>query len=253
MTQPRSIAPRPRRSRSLTQMLVDSMTSRIRRRELKAGDKLPTESEIMAAYGVSRTVVREAISRLQAGGLVDTRQGVGTFVLEGAAQGPFRVDPAQIATIKEVIALLELRIALEAEAAALAASRRTASDLAEMRRALDAFAHGIDESGDAVNPDFEFHLQIALASGNPHFADLLSHLGTLVIPRTRVNTARLAQEERSEYLRRVGREHEDIYDAIARGDADAARAAMRTHLSNSRERLRRAHETADSPIGLLVR
>ena len=229
-------------------MLVDSMTSRIRRRELKDGDKLPTESEIMAAYGVSRTVVREAISRLQAGGMVDTRQGVGTFVLEGAAQGPFRVDPAQLATIKEVIALLELRIALEAEAAALAASRRSASDLAEMRRALDAFAHGIDLSSDAVNPDFEFHLQIALASDNRHFADLMSHLGTLVIPRTRINTASLAQEERSEYLRRVGREHEDIFDAIARSDADAARAAMRTHLSNSRERLRRAHEAADAPV-----
>jgi len=248
MTLLRPIAATPRRARSLTQMLVDSITSRIRRRELKSGDKLPTESEIMVAYGVSRTVVREAISRLQAGGLVETRQGVGTFVLEGAAQGPFRVDPAALATIKEVIALLELRIALEAEAAALAAARRTDAHLAEMRRALDAFAHGIDESSDAVNPDFEFHLQVALASGNRHFADLMSHLGTLVIPRARLNTARLAHEERSEYLRRVGREHEDIYAAIARGDAEAARAAMRTHLANSRERLERAHEAADAPL-----
>jgi DNA-binding FadR family transcriptional regulator len=76
----------------------------------------------------------------------------------------------------------------------------------------------------------------------------MSHLGTLVIPRARLNTARLAHEERSEYLRRVGREHEDIYAAIARGEVDAARAAMRTHLANSRERLERAHEAADAPL-----
>jgi DNA-binding FadR family transcriptional regulator len=119
----------------------------------------------------------------------------------------------------------------------------------EMRRALDAFARSVEDAGEAVNPDFQFHLQIALAAGNRHFADLMTHLGMVIIPRTRVNTAQFAQEERTEYLRRVGREHEDIYDAIARRDPDAARAAMRTHLANSRERLRRAHERAGSPLG----
>jgi DNA-binding FadR family transcriptional regulator len=230
-------------------MLVDSMTARIAKRELRPGDKLPTESEVMVAYGVSRTVVREAISRLQAGGLVETRQGVGTFVLQRAAHGPFRVDPAELATIEEVIGVLELRIAIEAEAAALAAQRRSDGQLAEMRKALDAFALSVEEAGDAVNPDFRFHLEVALAAGNRHFADLMTHLGTVIIPRARVNTARLAQEARSAYLRRVGREHEAIYAAIARRDADAAREAMRTHLANSRERLKRAHERAGSPLG----
>lgn len=241
----------PKRSRSLTQMLVESMTARIGRRELRPGDKLPTESAFMVEYGVSRTVVREAISRLQAAGLVETRQGVGTFVLERARQDPLRVDPAELATIEEVIAVLELRIAIEAEAAALAAGRRSDAHLAAMRLALDAFARSIEAPDDTVNPDFEFHLQVALASGNRHFADLMNHLGTLIIPRTRVNTARFAQQDRTEYLRRVGREHEDIYAAIARRDGDAARAAMRTHLSNSRERLRRAHESAEQVRGVV--
>jgi DNA-binding FadR family transcriptional regulator len=234
----------PKRSRSLTQMLVESMTARIGRREIQPGEKLPTESAIMAEYGVSRTVVREAISRMQAAGLVETRQGVGTFVLERTPQGPFRVDPAELATIEDVIAVLELRIAIEAEAAALAAGRRTDAQLAEMRRALDAFTRSVDSPEETVNPDFEFHLHVAAASGNRHFTDLMTHLGTLIIPRTRINTARFAHEDRTEYLRRVGREHEDIYAAIARRDGDAARAAMRTHLSNSRERLRRAQESA---------
>ena len=237
--------PAARRGRSLTQVVVDGLSARIASRALTPGDKLPTESAIMGEFGVSRTVVREAISRLQAAGLVETRQGVGTFVLARTTQEPFRVDPNELATIHELISLLELRIALEAEAASLAAMRRSDEHLAGMRRALDAFERGVAEAGDAVNPDFDFHVQVARAADNRYFVDLMNHLGTVVIPRTRVNSARLAQEERSEYLRRVGREHEDIFSAITRRDPDAARAAMRTHLSNSRERLKRAHEAAE--------
>jgi DNA-binding FadR family transcriptional regulator len=232
----------PRRARSLTRTLVDRITARIVAQELRPGDKLPTEAEIMGEYGVSRTVVREAISRLQAAGLVESRHGVGTFVLAAAAQGPFRIDPEEVATLADVIALLELRIAIEAEAASLAAARHSEAQLGEMRRALDAFDRGIDAPDEAVDADFQFHFQIAQATGNRYFVDLMSHLGTVIIPRTRLNTARFAQEERSIYLERVAREHESIWEAIARGDGDAARAAMRIHLSNSRERLRRAHE-----------
>jgi DNA-binding FadR family transcriptional regulator len=238
-------SPLPRkRSLSLVEKVMNELTGRIRSGQYKPGEKLPTEPAVMAEQGVSRTVVREAMSRLQAAGLVETRQGVGTFVLARSSDTPFRVDPAELATVAELIALLELRIAVEAEAAALAAMRRSDADLAALRDALDAYAQGIERDGDAVDPDFEFHLRIAAAASNRYFVDLMNHLGKVVIPRTRVNSARLAQEARTEYLRRVGREHDDIYAAIARRDPDAARAAMRTHLSNSRERLKRAHEAA---------
>lgn len=233
--------------RNLTLQLVESLSARIERRELAPGDKLPTESELMAAYGVSRTVVREAISRLQAAGVVETRHGIGTFVLEAPARNPLSIEVLDVATIKEVLAVMELRISLETEAAALAATRRSNAQLGEMRRALDAVTLSIDNAGDAVTPDFEFHRQIALATDNRHFADLLGYLGPRIIPRARVNTAQLAHEQRSEYLRRVNREHEDIYAAIVRGDSEAARAAMRDHLANSRERIKRAHEGAGAP------
>jgi hypothetical protein len=78
----RSPAGLRRRSRSLAHELVEGIGAQIQGQALKPGDKLPTESAIMQAYGVSRTVVREALSRLQAGGLVETRHGIGTFVLE---------------------------------------------------------------------------------------------------------------------------------------------------------------------------
>ncbi|WP_258130089.1 FadR/GntR family transcriptional regulator [Achromobacter anxifer] len=233
------VTPR-RRPRNLAQGLVDSITERIRGGEIRPGDKLPTESEIMREFGVSRTVVREALSRLQASGLVETHHGVGTYALEPSGGNDFRVDPADIATVRDVLVLLELRICLESEAASLAAARRNQAQLHEMRRALDAFRSALDTSGDTVTPDFQFHLLVAQATGNRYFADLMSHLGSAIIPRTRINSAKFAHEDRAAYQERVNLEHEDIYGAILRQDAEAARAAMRTHLSNSRERLRRA-------------
>lgn len=237
---------RPKRPRNLAHQVVESITERIKGGQLKAGDKLPTESELVAAYGVSRTVVREAISHLQAAGLVETQHGVGTFVREMSQEPTFRIAASEMSTVMDVLQVLELRISLETEAAGLAAQRRSEDQLEQLRLALAALIENVAQAGDAASPDYQFHLQIALATGNPHFAGLMSYLGTMVIPRNRVNTARLAQEDRVEYLRRVNREHQDIFDAIERRDSDAARAAMRTHLANSRERLKRAHEAAEA-------
>lgn len=234
---------RPRkRTQSLSQEVAASLTEMIRNGSIKPGDKLPTESAIMATQGVSRTVVREALSSLQAAGLVETRHGIGTFALEAQKTANITIDPATITTMQDLLALLELRISLETETAGLAAARRTPQQLAEMREALDAFQHNLQAGEDTIGPDFRFHFQIAGATGNRYFIDIISHLGSGVIPRKRLNTAQLARAQQSEYLDRVQREHEDIYDAIARGDSEAARAAMRNHLTNSRERLRRAHE-----------
>ncbi|WP_082151687.1 FadR/GntR family transcriptional regulator [Caenimonas sp. SL110] len=236
--------PARRRSRSLAHDLVEGIGAQIRGQVLKAGDKLPTESEIMQAYGVSRTVVREALSKLQAADLVETRHGIGTFVLEARRSQGFGIDPADIATAVDVMAVLELRVSLETESAGLAAQRRTEAQLKEMRAALDAFEANVDVPGNAVSPDFRFHLAIANATGNRYFADIMTHLGSTVIPRTRIDSSRVAHEDMGQYLRRVHREHEEIFQAIARRDSDSARAAMRIHLTNSRERLRVAQEDA---------
>ncbi len=232
-----------RRRETLTSQLIRTLTERIATGALKPGDKLPSEQELIEQFGVSRTVVREAISSLRAAGLVATQQGVGAFVLQAAAE-PFRIDENSLDLIKEVISVLELRIALEAEAAALAAQRRKPEQVTAMRAALDRMEAAIAASEDAVASDLEFHQTIAEATGNSHFTHLFNYLGALMIPRARVQTFRFFADDRTEYLRRVNREHEDIYQAIARQDADAARSAMRLHLSNSRERLRKAMEFA---------
>lgn len=230
----------PRRPRSLALAVVDAMQSRIREGRLAPGAKLPTEGQVMGEFGVSRTVVREALSKLQASGLVATRHGVGTFVVGPGEQTTFRIDPQQLETLRDVIAVLELRMGVETEAAGLAAQRRSAANLAVMRAALDEFAQSVEAGRDAVGADVRFHGEIARATQNTHFANLLGTLGARIIPRARLDPVGGLDEGRRDYLRRVNAEHESIYDAIARSDADSARAAMRTHLSNSRERRRRA-------------
>jgi DNA-binding FadR family transcriptional regulator len=229
-----------RRPRILALDLVESLGDRIRDGRLAQGEKLPTEAAFMEEFGVSRTVVREAISKLQASGLVQTRHGVGTFVVGQGDGSVFRIEPHRLATLRDVVAVLELRIGVETEAAGLAAMRRSDANLSVMRSALDAFAAAVEAGQDSVPADFQFHIEIARATQNEHFAHLLATLGTMIIPRARLDTGDPADEERRDYLRKVNAEHESIYDAIVNHDADAARAAMRTHLANSRERRRRA-------------
>lgn len=238
---PHALAPRPRRQRGLVPEIVSALEADIREDRLQSGQKLPTESELMQRFEVSRTVVREAISRLQASGLVETRHGIGTFVMAPRAVEPtFRIAPEDFATAADVVSLLELRISLESEAASLAAQRREEEHLQNMATALAAFEASIHADSDAVPSDFQFHMEVARATGNRHFADLMTYLGTMIIPRTRINTANSAPEGRLAYLQRVHHEHESIYRAIRDRDAESARAAMRTHLTNSRERLRRS-------------
>jgi len=215
-----------RRPRPLAFDLVDALGARIREGGLPPGVKLPTEGQVMAEFGVSRTVVREALSRLQAAGMVQTRHGIGTFVVGPGDGAAFRIGPQQQETLRDVIAVLELRIGIETEAAGLAAQRRSKDNLAILRAALDEFTQAVEQGRDAVAPDFRFHGEIARATQNAHFASLLASLGSKIIPRARLEASDEVDDDRRAYLRRVNAEHESIYDAIAAKDADAAREAM---------------------------
>ncbi|MEG2901009.1 MAG: GntR family transcriptional regulator, partial [Massilia sp.] len=110
------MVPTQRRQRNLAQGVIEQVGAAVKQGILKPGDKLPTESSLMAQHGVSRTVVREAISHLQASGLVQTRHGIGTFVLERPQTG-LGLDAEHILTLRDVLAILELRIGVETETA----------------------------------------------------------------------------------------------------------------------------------------
>ena len=242
MNSPTAVLTPPRKKyRNLAQGVVEELSGRIRTGEFNPGDKLPPEAAIMEAYGVSRTVVREAISQLQAGGLVQTRHGIGTFVLTPPQSG-LGIGADSVVTVRDLLAILELRISMETEAAWLAASRRSEEQVAQLGEALGEMERALHNGRTSVEADVRFHRLIAEATCNPYFVELLGQLGSAIIPRARLNTPGLGADRPADYLERVHREHEDIYRAILRQDPEAARAAMRTHLSNSRERLREAQQ-----------
>ena len=171
-----------RKPKSLALGVVEELADRIRDGRLAPGAKLATEAALMGEFGVSRTVIREALSKMQASSLVETRHGVGTFVTGRADSAVFRIRSDQLATLRDVVAMLELRIGVETEAAGLAAQRRSATNLETMRQALNAFTQAVEQGGDAVGADFRFHLEITRATQNAHFESLVQTLGTAIIP-----------------------------------------------------------------------
>jgi GntR family transcriptional regulator, transcriptional repressor for pyruvate dehydrogenase complex len=230
---------------SLTDKVIATVSEDIQRGVLRPGDKVPTELALMKQLSVSRSVVREAMSRLQAAKIVETRHGVGTFILDAKQAEAVTLQAADLSNMLDVMAIIEFRIDMEAAAAGLAASRRTEQHLKHIAASLERFELELQRgSTDTVAHDVDFHLQIARVSGNRYFFDVLSQLGRGVSPRMRLGSAEIAELDRADHLRSVLTEHQMIYEAIVRRDADDARAAMRMHLSNSRERLRRAHASA---------
>jgi DNA-binding FadR family transcriptional regulator len=230
--------------RGLTHEVVERIAADIRSGKLPPGARLPTEQEMMAALGVSRTVVREAVAALRAEGLVTTRQGVGAFVGEGALVRPFRIESDGLGSIGEVLHVMELRTGVEIEAAGLAAERANAADIAAMRTALAAIDRAIDRGELAIDEDFAFHRGIAQATGNPQFPRFLEFLGRIIIPR---QTVRVATPRPRAYLQTIQAEHRRIFEAIRRRHPDAAQEAMRRHLLNSRERYRKIAAAARPP------
>jgi DNA-binding FadR family transcriptional regulator len=227
--------------RSLTAELVRRLTADITTGKLVPGARLPTEQEMIAATGVSRTVVREAVAALRAEGLVITRQGVGTIVADGAGR-PFRLDIDDERSLREVLEVAELRTGVEIEAAGLAAERAAPEAIRAIGEALVAIENAVKQGEDAIEQDFAFHRSIAAATGNPQFLRFLDFLGRFIIPRQTIRAGTGTKESRRAYLERLQGEHRDIYQAIRGRETAKARAAMRRHLLNSRKRYRKLAE-----------
>ena len=225
-----------------TGQLIDILRSEIRARKLQPGERLPTEQELVARFQVSRTVVREAIASLRAEGLVMTRQGAGAFVAEGAAARPFRIVSDELRSLTEVLNVMQLRLAVEVEAAGIAAENRNARALTEMGRCLDVIDDAIRAGEAAVDEDFAFHIAIAAATGNPQFERFMRFLGSVIIPRQTLRIGMDDAAERRSYLSQIQVEHRTIYAAIRDANVEDARHAARQHLELSRERYRRLFE-----------
>ena len=223
----------PRRKQRLGDQLYGQILEQIVSGALKEGDKLPSENRICQAFQVSRPTVREALMRLHADGLVTTRQGSGSFVQRRPPDHLVRL--AEVSDVAGMLRCLEVRIALEGQAAVLAAARRTQAQMDRIQAALGALRAGFEDGTVPARADFEFHRAVAEASGNALFAELLDMLGEAVQGAMTVSLG-LTRAGSKERARRVVEEHEAVVEAIARGDAEAAGLAMRHHLHRARQR-----------------
>ena len=220
--------------RGLTAELVARLTADITSGKLPPGSRLPTEQEMIAATGVSRTVIREAVAALRADKLVVTRQGVGAFVAEQVRR-PFRLEFDEKSSLHDVLNILELRTGIEIEAAGLAAERGSAAQIRKIGERFSEIEAAIARGETAVDEDFAFHCEIADSTGNPQFKRFLEYLGRFVIPRKTVwgSSPPLLSKSR---LATFQREHREILDAIRARSVKRARGAMQSHLANSRRR-----------------
>jgi DNA-binding FadR family transcriptional regulator len=231
--------------RRLSQDLVEALGRSIAAGKLGPGARLPTETQLGELYGVSRTVVREAVATLRARGLVEARQGSGVYVT--AAQPVFGLGPLAggSAGLTSILDLLELRAPLEIEAAALAAVRRTGGQDLAIRLAFERLGAAITLGESAAEKDFDFHLAVAEATNNRNFVEVLTFLGQRTIPRGTLGSGR--QEIDRSYLDGVQSEHRRIAEAISDQDAAAAREEMRKHLIGSQLRYRMLLAAAQTP------
>lgn len=224
------------RKPKLSEHVAASLRSQILSGEILSGAKLPTESQLTDAFGVSRTVVREAVASLAADGLVEPRQGAGIFVCQRPAMAFASITQDLGLKISHALNVIEVHMGLEIESAGLAAGRRNAAQEAMIQEAFFEFDRLLSIGEATGRSDFMFHRSIAAATNNPFYVEVLDALGVRAIPCDITSPWGTDSVLTREYQATLQREHLAILKAISAGDADAARMAMRAHLMESQRR-----------------
>jgi GntR family transcriptional regulator, transcriptional repressor for pyruvate dehydrogenase complex len=204
---------------------------------LKPGDKLPSADRLCQQFSVSRTVVREAIASLKAEGRVRSLRGSGVYVSkpDERTSSMYMAAPQEIG---DILDFMEFRIAIEVEAAGLAAERRTETHLLRMAQALTQFRRHTGDSTLASGADRAFHRAIAEATNNRRFITFVDDMGERLLPRRVLGTSFTDDKSKQVFLDAIELEHQAIYDAITNRHMDDARTAMRRHLEDGRRRYR---------------
>jgi GntR family transcriptional regulator, transcriptional repressor for pyruvate dehydrogenase complex len=230
------IAPMTRLADRLHNRLVQLIESG----ELGEGGKLPPEHELAATFNVSRPLIREALSRLREKDIIVSRKGVGSFVrqLPGRSEKESEIAGGfpSISSLSHVQKCYDFRIALEGDAAFFAARNRSEKDLTHLRDALGRLEEAIAAAALGTDADHDFHAMVAHCSENPFFLKAARMMREPV--RFAINLSRsLSLARPAARLRIVQAEHIAIFEAIASRDAEEARSAMRSHLSNACSRI----------------
>jgi GntR family transcriptional repressor for pyruvate dehydrogenase complex len=222
----------------LSDQVAQQLAAEISAGRLSAGEKLPPESRLVEQFEVSRTVVREAVSRLKSLGLVASRQGSGVYVSAAPPYAPLNFDASHGQSRQAVVQMAEVRRALEAEAAGLAAQRRNLADVKRLKLAVQALERAVKAGGDGVEEDLRFHQAIAAAAHNPFLIGTLDYLAQFM--RGAIGVTRANEARRSDFTAQVRDEHAAVVAAIESGDVAKARAAASRHMNNAIRRIENA-------------
>jgi GntR family transcriptional repressor for pyruvate dehydrogenase complex len=219
----------------LPSRIVEAIQREIVEGRLKLGDRLPGEQVLADSFGVSRNVVREAIARLRSDGVVQSRQGIGAFVVRNTTIPSLHVDPKVINNRVLFNNVFELRGMLEVRAAGLAAKRGSPQQHAAITTALERMRE--EWSGDVgVDADLDFHRAVALATGNDYIAKVVSFVSEHMRDSIFATRSRPGAEVET-IIRITIAEHEAIHDAIVAQSPEEARVAMARHIINAAARV----------------
>mgnify|MGYP003117242874 CR=1 FL=1 len=227
------------RGATLSDQVIEVLRHNVVNGEWPVGSMLPSEAALSRDLMVSRTVIREAISRLKAEGLLMSRQGSGAFVSSDRSRMGFAIAKQDVENLRKLSQILELRMGLEIEAAAIAASRGGEDSIAEIQAAAEAFERashgGAPGMPDGVGADLRFHRAVCNATGNDYYLGLFNYLGASL--RETMEAGRLQAVKRGGECRDAVQEHHGIAIAIVQRDPALARDQMRAHLERSSKRL----------------
>jgi GntR family transcriptional repressor for pyruvate dehydrogenase complex len=224
----------PRTRPALAERVYHLLYSRISNGTYPANAKLPPEKVLAEEFGVSRPVLRTALEQLRDQGLIQSRQGAGSYVREVRSTAPLGF--ARVETIADIQRCYEFRICIETTAAALAATRRSQASLDELQVALSLMDAATDSLTHREDADFSFHLAVARAANNQYFEASMRALREHIYVGMKLHGQSLMTDG-ARGLREVFDEHSAICRAIRDADPDKAEALMRQHLTHSRDRL----------------
>lgn len=219
--------------KSLGDLVFERMHRAIKSGAYKPDERLPTEHDLAIEFEVSRPIIREALGRLREQGLIYSRRGAGSFVRSLGMKEPLGFG--QLENIADLLNCYEFRLTLEPAAAAAAAERHDATNLAAIRQALELMRDATNRQSHREDADFQFHLAIARAAKNSYFFTAMEALKDHIAVGMKFHGASVKRETSG--LLRVFAEHEAIAAAIAARNGEKAMQLMHEHLKGSRERL----------------
>lgn len=219
----------PIKKTSVSDAVVARIRDSISRGELKPGDQLPPERDLAIQLGVSRLAMREGLKVLAAMGLVDARQGEGTFITRPTSRS--LLDPAVAGPLldaAEMLELVEARTVLEVEIVGLAARRASPEHLAALEARMHTMTENLAAGADFLQADLEFHETILAAAGNRILSRIYGNINDLVFHLLEETHNAPGSGERAV------RSHREILASVKARDETRARRAMRTHMANVR-------------------